>query len=400
MDRIKVVWICHFSNDEINRILKPRKYVAEFAPWISNSLKMMEGDDRFELYVISPFRNICGIKKFNLRGINYIFFNAHMPFIGRNWPRFFRWDYWTKFFTTKLIVKGLVNQIKPDIIHLQTAENGYISSTILPLIDKYPTILTVQGFINQCSDKSSYITQYRCNIEKEIFSKLRYSFYRTEQMDIDIRQMNPKIKTFFNTYPNKYKEQVASVKEVEKEYDVVFFARISREKGIVDLIDAAEILVKNGMSDLKVCVIGGGGEEFKSMILERGLENNFVWKGFMPTQQDVFQEVKKAKISVLPTHFDVIPGTIIESMFMGLPVVTYNVGGIPEINKTGNYISIVDKSNIEQLAFEIKRLLCDEDLHREKSEGVKYRAEEMFCMSNKTLRQQLFNAYQYVINNY
>ena len=71
---------------------------------------------------------------------------------------------------------------------------------------------------------------------------------------------------------------------------------------------------------------------------------------------DVFKEAIKAKICVLPTYYDVIPGTIIESMFMKIPVVAYAVGGIPTLNDNVETVRLVDKYDINGLAKEPKSI--------------------------------------------
>ena len=55
--------------------------------------------------------------------------------------------------------------------------------------------------------------------------------------------------------------------------------------------------------------------------------------GFLKSQQDIYEHAIHSRIYVLPTYHDIIPGTIIESMFMKLPGIAYAVGGIPELNE-------------------------------------------------------------------
>lgn len=395
-NKLKVVWICHFSNEEINDILKPYKRMPEKAPWISNSIKMLENVPQIELFIISPYEYISGIKKFKLCNINYIFFNAHMPIIGRHWPGFFKWDYLSNFFTSKLIVKRIVKRIHPDLIHLQTAENAYISSTILPLIDKYPTILTVQGFISQAEYQNNIVHKKRISVEKEIIEKMNFAFYRTEQMVKDIRSFNNHINLFWNRYPDKFNFNSYNFGD-KKEYDIVFFARVTKEKGIYDLIDAISLL----QNKYSLLIIGSGNkEEVLRYAKEKKILNQITWGGFYPTQDDVFKEASKAKISVLPTHFDLIPGTVIESMFLSLPVVTNAVGGLPEINKTGEFIKMVENGDINALSKAIDILLLDDDLMKKMSLAGYNRAKEMFSYPLDKLTDSLLVGYKSAIQGF
>lgn len=108
---MKVVWLCHFSNQEILKILRPRKPINDFAPWITGLINLFELEKQVELHIVSPYEYISGIKEFELRGIYYHFFNAHMPFTDRHWPGFFKLDDWTNFYFNKRKIKKILKII-------------------------------------------------------------------------------------------------------------------------------------------------------------------------------------------------------------------------------------------------------------------------------------------------
>ncbi|MDD5151735.1 MAG: glycosyltransferase, partial [Flavobacterium sp.] len=62
-----------------------------------------------------------------------------------------------------------------------------------------------------------------------------------------------------------------------------------------------------------------------------------------------------------PTYFDGIPGSIRETMFMGIPVISYAVGGIPSLNETLECITLVEKQNITELVAKIELVLDDHE---------------------------------------
>ncbi len=403
LNKLKVVWICHFNNSEIEALIKPYKKVGEFAPWITDQIKIMELDERFELYIISPYKYITGVRRIKLRGVNYFFYNSHMPIIGRPWPSFFKWDYISNFYTSKLIVKWVVSRINPDVIHLQTAENAYISSTILPLIGKYPIITGVQGFISQARYVDSIVHRKKLQIEKEIFTKLSYAFYRTEKMREDLISFNNNL----NLFPASYPIQILNREDYETdhkiEFDIVFFARVTREKGIFDLIDALALLKKQGKC-FSLCVIGGGN---KSAIMnyakERSVDELIEWKGFIPKQEDVYKEVVKCRICVLPTYFDIIPGTIIQSMFLKLPVVSYSVGSIPHINANGEIIKLVPRQDVNELTSAISEILSKDDkVYSLYVEKARQRAIDMFVLGKgaEDIKCNLLDGYQATIKGF
>ena len=187
---------------------------------------------------------------------------------------------------------------------------------------------------------------------------------------------------------------------MDKKFDLVFFARMSKDKGIEDLLRAVSIIKKH-KPDISLCAIGGGKPDyFKNLASDLGIEKNVFWAGFLQIQEEVHKLASIARISVLPTYHDIIPGTIIESMFIKLPVVAYNVGSIHEVNKHRMIISLVTKGDIEALANAILGLLKDENLQKRRANLGYQRAIEMFTTSNDEIRENLFEAYRAVINDF
>lgn len=393
--KIKVVWLCHFSTLEIQEYIKPRKRLAESGLWVRDALEIIENDPRFDIHIVCSYGYFSGIKRFNIRGVHYYCYNSFMPFIGRNWPAFFPIDMFLGYIKNKIIVNRIVKKINPDIIHLYGAENPHYSATILPLIKKYPTILTIQGFASKLSDESIFIRNRKI-IENKIISKIPIAFYRTNQMKKDLKNINPNIQLVWGTFSS---EKVESIEPVtHKRYDIVYFARICKEKGFDDLLQAVKLISKKKL-DVSLCVIGAGtmASQYKAKAKDLGISDNIFWAGYQPTLEDVHKLAIQAKVSVLPTHNDMIPGTIIESMLLHIPVISYYVDSIPEINENGEAIRLVDKGDVEQLADAIYEFITSEELCKLYADKGYKRAVEMFTYDDNELRNALYFGYQEAI---
>lgn len=394
-NKLTVVWLCYFTNDELQKILKPLKPISEIAPWISHMIPLFENRNDIELHIISPHDWLPSYKTFQKNNISFHFINKGIPVIGRHWPGFLRFDLWTNFYGLKKKIAKIVNDINPDIIHLHGAENEFcIASTQFAL--RYPVFITIQGFISHSKNTNSKSARIRSQNEIEIISTFKHFGYRTETMGKDIRSINPDAVLHWHNYPMK---KLVPMK-VEKKFDVVFFARLSKDKGIDDLLKAAS-LVKKQKPDVSLCVIGGGKtDRLVELSTQLGIKENVFWAGFLPTQEDVHQMASSAKISVLPTYHDIIPGTIIESLFLKLPVVAYDVGSIHEVNKYDNIISLVEKGNVGQLSEEILTLLENAELRHQKSLLGYERVMEMFGESHDEIRQSIITAYRKTIESF
>jgi glycosyltransferase involved in cell wall biosynthesis len=213
----------------------------------------------------------------------------------------------------------------------------------------------------------------------------------------EIKQFNPNAILHWHNYP------LPEIKPlyVEKKFDIVFFAQVSKDKGIEDLLKAISI-VKPHLPYLKVCIIGATSSSYSNFLMKMttqlGVFENIYWAGFLDSQADVHRMASFSKISVLPTWHDILPGTIIESMLLKLPVVAYSVGGIPEINSGEEYISLVPQGDVNTLAKKILFLLTNPESLKSKSENSYKRAIVMF--DNTKITGDLLNAYKEVVHEF
>ncbi len=388
--KLKVVWICHFSNAKIRKQLKIKKG-NDFAPWITLLIEQFENFKDIDLYVISPHHSLFRDITYSNNGINYFFIKTGIPYVNKNWPNFFKYDYWTKYRGYSKKIEKIVRNINPDIINLHGAENPYYSKSILYLMD-YPVLVNIQGIFTLITErraKTKYEV-YRSKIENLIYSQFKHFGIRAEFMRKYIQSMNPDAHFYEQFYPIK---NTFEFKQPKKVYDIVFFARIVKEKGIEDLLEALSLLKKD-IPKIKACIIGPGEKHYvlflKKKIVELDLVKNIVFKGVLSTQNEVHFEAAKAKICVLPTYNDTMPGTIIESLFLGLPVVSYPVGAIPKLNKDEDVVLLAEKENIPDLAKKVYFLLKD-NKYLSFKQDIKNKVNRNF--DNTKLAKQLISFY-------
>jgi glycosyltransferase involved in cell wall biosynthesis len=414
--KLKVLWYCTVNNSIIQDYLKPKIRTNEKAPWILNAISIFENDDSIELHVVFPHQWTTGYREFDINGVHYHCFN---PFYGMQWPKYFnRFDVLTDFYFLKKRFSKIVKKIAPDIIHMHGAEN-LISTGITQFYNKYSVLITIQGFINKSekykkivdhqkvkntqnsiftrflrvlNNQSDVIFEKTVQKEFEIMKMFNHFGYRTETMGHDIKEINPKAILHWHRYPFKVIEPY----QVDKEYDIVYFARMEKDKGIEDLLYAIA-LIKNDKPDISLCAIGGGGEQFENLTSELGIKENVFWAGFLPTQEEVHRLASTAQISVLPTYHDIIPGTIIESLFLKIPVISYNVGSIHELNENIEVVKLSHKGDIEGLAKNILLLLIDEKLRNILADNGLKIAKEKYDLDNEIIRKQFIDAYYEVL---
>jgi len=141
---------------------------------------------------------------------------------------------------------------------------------------------------------------------------------------------------------------------------VLFAGRVSREKGVGLLVDAACEL-----TDLDF-IIAGEGEalpDYERTVESRGISNvRFV--GYVKGD-DLENLLKGAACVVVPSvSYENLPLSILEAFARGKPVVGARSGGIPELVKDGETGFTFESSNAKGLARAIRSTLADEDLRR------------------------------------
>jgi len=146
---------------------------------------------------------------------------------------------------------------------------------------------------------------------------------------------------------------------------IIAIGRLVEKKGFTFLIEACNMMKDNGIRF--TCQIIGDGpmRETLDQLIERfGLRTRVLLRGALPHER-IPAEIQGADIVVAPCictkdgKEDGLPNSVIEAMAMGLPVVSTEVAGIPEVIRNGETGIVVRTQNSEELADILTRLLED-----------------------------------------
>ena len=111
----------------------------------------------------------------------------------------------------------------------------------------------------------------------------------------------------------------------------LFLGRIGERKGIYDLLKVLQTY-RSALQGKYVLELGGDGEteKLQRLITQYELSESVKFIGFVTGQQKN-QQLQEADIYLLPSHNEGLPISILEAMSFGLPIISTNVGGIPEV---------------------------------------------------------------------
>ncbi|PYJ61019.1 MAG: hypothetical protein DME74_09410 [Verrucomicrobia bacterium] len=173
---------------------------------------------------------------------------------------------------------------------------------------------------------------------------------------------------------------------------IVAVGRLIAKKGFADLIRACGLLAEGG-KPLQCEIIGEGPleNELRAQIEQLDLQNRAALSGAKP-QREVRQRFAAASVFVLPSvvdpegGIDNLPTVIMEAMATGLPVISTNIGGIPEMvveNETG---FLVQPGDAAALAGAIEKLINDRPLAQRLGQAGYSRAQRLFSIE-KNVRE-------------
>lgn len=420
MKKMKVVWLCHFSNQEVRNKLplserrllnffklifgKRKTSYRDFAPWITVQLKEFEKIKNVELHVISPHTGMKQfIQEFELNGIYYHFYKSDLfRYLDVVINKTISKENQSKYLINRYIVKKIIHKHNPDIVNLIGAENPYYSITALD-VKNIPVYVLLQTVLHVSLENETLykVPQERLEIEKQIFRRMKYfgTFDFSGLYINSVKIMNPEANILQYNFPRK---KAMCVKGDDKEFDFVFFAAgVSKVKGIEDTLEALSIINKKGFYST-LNIIGSCSVEYKRIlqnkISEFNIDGMVYFSDYFPNHSDVFKQIQKAKIAVLPSKIDVISSTITEAMFMKIPVVSYKTSGTPFLNKEKETILLSDVGDINGLADNMIKLLQSEELRKEISENALLISNKYFDSEN--VAKKLVQDYYAIIDHY
>lgn len=276
------------------------------------------------------------------------------------------------------VVKNLILDFKPDIVHAHYATSyGLLGA----LSGFHPFIVSVWG-----SDVFTFplkspihkmMLKYNLQKADKILSTSHVmaketNLYTDKEIEvtpfgIDMEQFKPMdIESLFD----KNDIVIGTVKTLEEKY------------GIEYLIRAFKIVSdKYQKLPLKLLIVGGGSLEssLKSLVKELKIEDKTVFTGKVPfTDVPKYHNMLSVSVSVSVSNSESFGVAIIEASSCGKPVVVSNVGGLPEVVEDGVSGFVVPPRDPKATAEAIEKFVLDESLREQIGQNGRERVKRLY----------------------
>lgn len=162
---------------------------------------------------------------------------------------------------------------------------------------------------------------------------------------------------------------------------ILFVHRLAARKG-ADLIPNIASKVVSKIQGVKFIIIGEGPlkSKIEKEITKMKLENNVLLKGTVPNK-DVVKYFVTSDVFIMPSREEGFPRVLIEATAMGVPFVTTDVGGIPDILTENQKEYMIPSGNWSLFADKVVELLENGGRRRKMVE------EGLLSISNYSLKR-------------
>ena len=290
----------------------------------------------------------------------------------------------------------LLNDFKPDVVHLNNIHTQ-LSPVIARLAHKRRTkvIWTLHDYkllcprydclrngnevCEECFVDKHKVLEYKCMKNSNLASMLAYK----EGMKWSRKKLEGYTDVFICPSQFMYNKMAQGGFDRKKMYTLCnfidiertrrdsydkedyycFIGRLSFEKGIETLIEAARTLPYH----LKI--IGGG--PLADILKEKAKGANIEFTGYKEWPE-IKEIVGKARFSVVPSEwYENCPFSVIEAQYYGTPVIASRIGGTVELIKEGMTGEFFEPGNQKELEEKIRNLWGDSERLEEYTRNCK-----------------------------
>lgn len=272
-------------------------------------------------------------------------------------------------------VYQLIKKVKPDVVHTAAAEANFHGIIAAKLAGVKYIIGEEIGIPSHSSiAKKVFARVYRfankviC-VSESVKNHLVKNGEISEEKGIVI--YNPV------SFPSKQEF------EKSEKFNIVYIGRLEKVKNVETLVKAFSKIQNN---KIQLTIVGDGREmdNLQNLVNELKITEAVLFEGF---QNNIGKYLSAADLYVLPSYSEGFGIAAVEAMFLKVPVLATNVGGVPEFIKDGENGWLFDPKSLEELVNKLEEILS---LNTESRNAIGIKGFEEVC--------ERFTVENYIVN--
>lgn len=263
---------------------------------------------------------------------------------------------------------GYSQMEKPDIIHANILNTNLLFALWLKIKEQMPMVVSEHwsAYLPDALHPRNFLGR---KLAQFIGNQSDYIFPVSEKLKKGLRKLG--IKSPMKIIPNVV--DTSTFTPIEHKNEIFTFLHISNLvplKNIDKIIEAADILHKK-RTDFQLHIGGDGSEEDLAKLRKLSEGKSYIKTFGWLTHQEVCKKMQYSNCFILFSTNEVQPCVITESLSCGVPVISSEVGAIPEIVDNESKGILVENNNISQLIQAMETML-NNTKHHNKQELHQY----------------------------
>ncbi len=278
-------------------------------------------------------------------------------------------------------LRKLIRQYRPDVLQIHNIKSRLYANVLrwTRTIPRAPMVDCYHG--ETWVDRKQLVYNW---IDRRLFRKAKHIVAvseRQRQLLADIGVPHDRVTVIYNG--------ISLHPEVDRPPNetlcLLTIGRLSLEKGHRLLLDVVTELRRRGRKGFEVVIVGDGPEmdALRGQAASQNLNGLVRFEGY---QTDPNSYYRKADLLVLPSLSEGIPNVLLEAAMFGVPIVSTNVGGVPEMFRDGAEALLVAPDDVTALTDAIERCLDDTDLRRQLAQNARQRVLDAFTVEQRVER--------------
>lgn len=292
-----------------------------------------------------------------------------------------------------IILLKLMKERKYIMVHTHTPVASFVGRIIAKIVGVPHIVYSVHGFhFHEYGSKIKNFIYYRLEkfaggstdvlittnkddykiaLDRKIVSNGKV--YYVKGVGVDLGRFNPE--KYDLNFTQSYRKSLGSK---ERDFVIITIAELTREKNLIDLIEAFS-MITHDFANTKLLIVGDGAlfDKISSLITERNLQDRIILLG---RRNDIPELLSISNVFVLTSIREGLPRSAMEAMAMEKPVVAYNIRGVRDLIEDGINGFLVPFGDVKALSEKIIYLMKHPEITEEMGKKGREKVEREFSL--------------------